>query len=102
MTSSVNIPPHFLQEVHAILQQHVPDYEVWAYGSRVSGGAWEASDLDLVIRDKSDLQIACKNLIELREAFINSNLPISVDVMDWARIPSSFKEQIARNHSVLQ
>jgi predicted nucleotidyltransferase len=50
MTSTINIPPRFLQEVHSILQQHIPDCDVWAYGSRVAGAAWEASDLDLVVR----------------------------------------------------
>lgn len=102
MTSRVNILPRYLEEVHAILQQHIPDHEVWAYGSRVTGGSWEASDLDLVVRDRSDLQHVCENLTELREAFINSNLPISVDVMDWARIPDSFKGQIMQNYVVLQ
>lgn len=34
----------------ALLGQHVPQAEVWAYGSRVNGGAHEGSDLDLVLR----------------------------------------------------
>lgn len=102
MTDSINIPPRYLEEVCTILRQHVPDYEVWAYGSRVTGGAWEASDLDLVVRNKADMQRCCDSMIELREAFINSNLPISVDVMDWARIPESFREQITQRYVVVQ
>ena len=53
MTASVSLdlPPRYLDKVRAILQQYVPDYDVWAYGSRVRGGAFEASDLDLVVRN---------------------------------------------------
>ena len=102
MTDSLNIPPRYLEDVCNILRQHIPDYEVWAYGSRVSGGAWEASDLDLVVPHKTDLLQECDRFIELREAFINSNLPISVDVMDWPRIPASFREQILPGYVVVQ
>jgi len=101
-TSSLNIPSRYLEQVCTILRQHFPDYEVWAYGSRVTGGAWEASDLDLVVRNKADMQRVCDSMIELREAFINSNLPISVDVMDWARIPDSFREHITQRYDVVQ
>jgi predicted nucleotidyltransferase len=53
MTASVSLdlPPRYLDKVRAILRQYVPDYDVWAYGSRVRGGAFEASDLDLVVRN---------------------------------------------------
>ena len=32
------------------LKEHLPDVEVWAYGSRVSGRSHDGSDLDLVLR----------------------------------------------------
>lgn len=32
-----------------ILRAHVPDVEVWAYGSRISGHSHDGSDLDLVL-----------------------------------------------------
>jgi len=41
-------------------------------------------------------------LYDLKEAFIESNLPIRVDIMDWARIPVSFHREIERAHVVVQ
>ena len=36
--------------LEALLREHLPDVEVWAYGSRVNGLGHEGSDLDLVLR----------------------------------------------------
>ena len=33
-----------------LLRRHVPEAEVWAYGSRVNGRSHDASDLDIVPR----------------------------------------------------
>ena len=74
---------------------------VWAYGSRVSGRAHASSDLDLVLRNPVDLSVPQKKLVELRAAISESDLPILVDVMDWARIPQAFREEIEREHVVL-
>ena len=46
----LHLPEKYLQQVHALLRQHIPQAEVWAYGSRVHGDGFEASDLDLVAR----------------------------------------------------
>lgn len=99
---ALDLPQKYLEQVQALLHAHVPDAEVWAYGSRVSGGGHEASDLDLVLRNPQDLQTETGALFDLKEAFIESNLPIRVDVMDWARIPSSFHREIERAHVVVQ
>ena len=40
------------------------------------------------------------NLSELREALSESNLPILVDLLDWARIPESFRREIVRGGTV--
>ena len=50
MSDRLVLPMRYLREVERILQMVVPDVEVWAYGSRVTGTAYEASDLDLVLR----------------------------------------------------
>ncbi len=56
--------------------------EVWAYGSRVSGGAHSGSDLDLVIRsaDLTPLPPAIFN--EVYWKIKDSNIPILVDLFD--------------------
>lgn len=96
------LPPRDLEKVRAILRRLVPGYEVWAYGSRVTGEAHDASDLDLVLYDPIEPGRPCKALHALREAFVESDLPIRVDVMDWARIPERFREEILQAHVVVQ
>ncbi len=94
----LDLKPKYLEMLKAILTQVAPGMEVWAYGSRVSGQSHDMSDLDLVMRNPKDLNQRLPNLIELREAFRDSNLPISVDIMDWARIPQSFRNEILKLH----
>jgi len=87
---------HFLS-VKEILKQHAPNKKVWAYGSRVTGGADSRSDLDIVIFDSGLSQIN-----ELKDAFAESDLPFSVDVMDWGKIPENFRDNILKKYLVLQ
>lgn len=99
---SLDLPQKYLERVKAILRTHVPHAEVWAYGSRVTGVSHAASDLDLVLRNPQNLNEETTTLSALKEAFSESNLPIRVDVMDWARIPASFHSEIERGHVVVQ
>lgn len=101
-TLALDLPQKYLEQVQALLRAHVPAAEVWAYGSRVTGGGHEASDLDLVLRNPGNLSEEIGALYDLKEAFIESNLPIRVDVMDWACIPESFRREIERGHVVVQ
>ena len=101
-TIVLDLPQKYLEQVKTLLRTHVPHAEVWAYGSRVSGGGHVASDLDLVLRNPQNLQEECSTLDELKEAFSESNLPIRVDIMDWTRIPESFHREIERAHVVVQ
>ena len=102
MSATLALPQKYLEQVLALLRSHVPQTEVWAYGSRVTGSGHDASDLDLVLRNQENLREETGALYELKEAFIESNLPIRVDIMDWARIPESFRREIERAHVVVQ
>lgn len=101
-SNAPHVPERYLEMVRALLRQHVPQAEVWAYGSRVGGTGHEASDLDLVVRNPSGQAEETPGLSDLKKAFVESDLPIRVDVMDWARIPESFRREIAREHVVVQ
>ena len=81
----------------AILKRHIPHKTIWAYGSRVTWKAGETSDLDLAVFDCDSTEI-----FDLREALEESDLLISVDVMDWESIPENFKENIRKKYVVLQ
>ena len=45
----LSLSPEQLAEVRAILITHIPDRDVYAFGSRVEGNAGKHSDLDLAI-----------------------------------------------------
>jgi predicted nucleotidyltransferase len=98
----IDIDPRHLSILLAMLEQYVPDSEVWAYGSRVEGHSHSGSDLDLVIRNPDDLTKSQADLWKLKEALSESNLPILVDVMDWARVPAHFKQEMQQAHVVLR
>ncbi len=76
--------------------------EVWAYGSRVNGNGHDASDLDLVVRRPNDLNQEIPELGAMQDVLSESNLPIRVEIMDWARIPASFQREIERAYVVVQ
>jgi predicted nucleotidyltransferase len=96
------LAPRHREMLLDLLRRHLPTAEVWAYGSRVNGDCHEASDLDLVVRNPLDLLAEVEGIDELRDALVESNLPIRVDVVDWARIPEAFRREIERAYVVVQ
>ena len=102
MPDQLDLLPRHRRQIEVLLQEHVPDAEVWAYGSRVNGESHEASDLDLVLRDPNLEKIDPFQLADLSEAFTRSNIPFLIEVRDWARLPESFHQEIDRCHSLVQ
>jgi predicted nucleotidyltransferase len=76
-------------------------FEVWAYGSRVNGTAHSGSDLDLVVRTDNLKELPIDVLLELKDNIQQSNIPILVELFDWARLPESFHRNIEAQHEVL-
>ena len=79
------------------IKAYIPGKTVWAYGSRVKWRAQDSSDLDLAVFDCSGREIS-----NLKEALEESDLLISVDVLDWESIPDNFKINIQKKYVVLQ
>ncbi|MDR2869085.1 MAG: nucleotidyltransferase domain-containing protein [Deferribacteraceae bacterium] len=78
-----------------IFDTYCPNAEVWAYGSRVNGGAHEGSDLDLAIHNP------CIAVHKLREIICESNIPFLVDMLEFDKLSESFKEEIKRKYVVI-
>ncbi len=102
MSDRLVLPMRYRREVERILKMVVPHVEVWVYGSRVIGTAYEASDLDLVLRAPGLQPVPAGQLGALITAFQESNIPIIVDVHDWALIPERFKQTILADYAVLR
>ncbi len=98
---NLNLKPDHLRLLLELLNVYAPGAEVWAYGSRVNGGGHDGSDLDLVVRNPARLDQPQQKLYLLRDALEESNLPILVDVLDWARLPEDFRREIERQHVIV-
>lgn len=99
-TPLIDIRPDHWEIVQRILQEHVPNLEVWAFGSRAKWNAKAFSDLDLAIITDEPLPIDTS--AALNEAFSESDLPWKVDVVDWASISKEFKDIIEQDKVVVQ
>ncbi len=93
----IDIEPKYLVILKKIFKLYIPSKTVWAYGSRVTWTANTKSDLDIIVFDVNSKQIN-----NLKDALAESDLPFSVDVMNWEKIPETFKENIQKKYVVLQ
>ena len=96
----IDLAPEHLAEVRRILATLVPDCEVRAFGSRVTGTARRFSDLDLAVIPPAPLEP--RRLDDLRDAFAASNLPMRVDVLDWGATSEAFRALVEARYEVVQ
>ena len=101
MAERLHLSPRHREELKALLREHLPGVEVWAYGSRANGLSHDGSDLDLVLRGHGLTEIDASRLGEFTDALRESTIPFLVETRDWARLPESFHREIEREHVVL-
>lgn len=89
------------QTLRAIFDTADTSIEVWAYGSRVDGTAHSGSDLDLVVRSQDLSKLPMDTYVSLCEKIRDSNIPILVELRDWATLPNSFHKNILQQYEVL-
>ncbi len=98
--SALDVHPAILETVRRILATHVPEYDVYAFGSRVTGKARKKSDLDLAVITDKPLDVLRR--AELQEAFSESEVPFKVDIVDWADTKENFRKIILENQIKIQ
>jgi predicted nucleotidyltransferase len=96
----IDISPGDLKIVQEILRKHVPDREVWAFGSRAKRTAKTYSDLDLTVITDIPMSFELKGA--LCEDFSESDLPWRVDIVDWATTSEAFRRIIEQDKVVVQ
>jgi type I restriction enzyme S subunit len=96
----IDVRPDHWRIVRDILRRHVPDHEVWAFGSRTGGRAKPYSDLDLAVIGDRPLPLEVS--AALAEDFSESDLPWKVDIVDWATTGESFRKIIRDSRVVVQ
>ncbi len=96
----IDIAPRDWVDVVRILCEQVPTLDVWAFGSRAKRTAKPYSDLDLALITQQPLSL--DELATITDAFATSDLPIRVDVVDWASTSETFRKLIEQDKVVVQ
>jgi uncharacterized protein len=96
----MTLAPKYLRIVQQLLVQHVPEIDVWAFGSRIMGNPKPHSDLDLAL--VSEQSIAVEKLARLSLEFEESDLPFRVDLVELSATMPAFRATIERQHEVIQ
>ena len=87
----------YLAMVRALIQQHTPHQQFYAFGSRVIGDAAARqrvkphSDLDLAIVGEP---LPLEQLFALRDAFSQSDLPMRVDIVQAGDLPEGWRIRV--------
>ena len=100
MADRLHLQPKHRRMLEALLREHLPDVDVWAYGSRVNGKSHDGSDLDLALRGPGLKEIPAGQLDNFEEAVRRSSIPFLVEARDWSRLPERFHLEIERDHVV--
>lgn len=100
MRSHIALRTDQLRLVRTILRSHVPDREVRAFGSRVTGRCKPVSDLDLCVMGTGRLRPDA--LERLRLAFSESSLPMRVDVVEWNTLKTAFRKIVESTSVAIQ
>jgi len=58
-------------------------------------------DLDLVLRSQTFIPFPADLYLDLCEKIRDSNIPILVELRDWALLPKSFQENIEQQYEIL-
>jgi len=99
----ISDPDHFdveawsLQEARHILQSYLAGsgIEAWLFGSRARKDNRRMSDIDIALRDP-DGPIDRALLASLADAFEESEIPYTVDLVDLATVDPEFQAQVQR------
>ena len=100
LCNGIVIPSRWLDMVCSILRQYVPEREVRAFGSRVTGDNRPFSDLDIAIcgaEPPDDMA-----MFRLRDALEESDLPINVDVVTLQQAGPHIVDAVRHGSIVIQ
>ncbi len=81
----------FKKQIHLLTLEKFKDTDacIFLFGSRVDGTNSIYSDYDLGFF--ADIDINAK-IVELKEAFQNSNIPFKIDLVNFSHVSTEFKK----------
>ncbi|MDP7322048.1 MAG: nucleotidyltransferase domain-containing protein [Bacteriovoracaceae bacterium] len=85
----IDISDHDYKILKEITKKYTPYFDFYVFGSRVQGKAKKYSDIDIAYKKKKTKSIAL-----LKDELEESNMAITVDLVDLDEIDSDFLELI--------
>ena len=96
----IDIRPDHLKIVQEILRDHLaPDVKVWVFGSRATWTTKRSSDLDLALEGTDKIDHKVRGSLE--DAFEDSDLPYTVDIVDMKRVSDKFRRIVEMRRTQL-
>lgn len=86
---------HHLKIIKEILKKHKLLDCTYVYGSRSRGDHKTHSDLDLIIR--GDVLVEESTIAKMLIDFSDSDLPFTVDIIQWGKISKDFQNKISKD-----
>ena len=86
------IDDQLLSAIHQILSNYkeLQNARLFIFGSRATGKNRKFSDIDLGIQ--ADKPLSLSTLVRIEEQFEESNIPYTVDVIDFSLVNGKFKD----------
>ena len=90
----ISVKENELNIILNIIKSHVPTVTGLAFGSRISNHHKPYSDLDIAIKTHDYKSLNFRQLGDIKEAFMTSDLNYRVDVIDYYNTTQQFRKII--------
>lgn len=90
--SKFDIEDEYYNQVLLILQNYLPDFTYYIFGSRAKGTNSKYSDIDIAVSGKN--KVSFDTLAAINSEFEKSLIPYEIDIIDLNSISESFKASI--------
>lgn len=93
----MTIDPKLQNDIKNIVFRYLDssDTKVFVFGSRVNGTNRKFSDIDLGLESNNSIPYTL--VLDIEDEFENSNIPYSVDVVDFSKVSEKFKAVAKQN-----
>ena len=92
MTKIQGLSADQLKKIVNIIHTHLPNAHIFAFGSRVTGTSRKYSDLDIALDNAHSIDLS--KLTKIKNTFSETDLPITVDLVDYSSVSNEFKAVI--------
>lgn len=99
MGEIVGVSEAQVETIRRLIRNFLPKARIFAFGSRVTGGARKYSDLDLALDNR--VRISTAELAAVKNAFSESDLPFLVDLVDLNAVDEEFRNLIFKSQRAL-